>query len=175
MKPLICAVLGVALTLSVSPSQAGAPEPTYQQTRDWIVATLNNSAGYSEAKAAVSYKNVSMEGCQLRFTTLTETHEGYTDTDTFTVPLDSVKSVLWGTVNNPPRGYVLFTTESAITFSKQRVSRLIGHAPESSNGATRVGAIEFGRPGGDYAELASQMKSAIVRAASLCKVQIAAN
>lgn len=175
MKPLICGVLGVALTLAVSPSQAGAPEPTYEQTREWIVATLNNYAGYSGANAALSYRNVSMEGCQLRFTTLTETREGYTDTDTFTVALDSVKSVLWGTVSNPPRGYVLFTTESAITFSKQRVSSLIGHQPESSNGATRVAAIEFGKPGGDYADLASHMKSAILRAASLCKVQIAAN
>jgi hypothetical protein len=174
MKPLTTAALAMILTLATLPSHANAPEPTYDQTRDWVVTTITSSAGYTHDATVVTYKDVSMDGCQLRFTTFTSTPEGYTDTDTFSVSLESVRRVLWGTVSDPPRGYVLFTTAAPITFDKQRVWRALDRQPQTTTAPTTVGALEFGKPGADYANMASRMKTALLHAADLCKVQLAA-
>jgi hypothetical protein len=88
MKQLISAALSVILTLAALPAFANAPEPTLDQTRDWVIATISASAGYTHDATAVTYKDVSMDGCQLRFTTLTSTPTGYTDTETSIVSLD---------------------------------------------------------------------------------------
>ena len=45
MKQLISAALSVILTLAALPSHANAPEPTFDQTRDWVVTTIAESAG----------------------------------------------------------------------------------------------------------------------------------
>jgi hypothetical protein len=174
MKQLISAALSAILTLAALPSHANAPEPTFDQTRDWVVTTIAASAGYTHAATAVTYKDVSMDGCQLRFTTLTSAPTGYTDTDTFTVSLDSVKSIIWGTATNPPRGYVIFTAATPISLNRQRVWRVLDRQPQTTTASTTIAYLEFGKPGADYADLASHMKAAILNAADLCKVQLAA-
>src|SRR6202790_5791855 len=94
MKPMIASVLAIVLASAVPVSHANAPDPAYDQTRDWVVATIIESAGYTTDSAVVTYKDVSMDACQLRFTTLTTTPAGYTDTAAFTVSLDSLNHVL---------------------------------------------------------------------------------
>ncbi|HXN53155.1 MAG TPA: hypothetical protein VN943_14580 [Candidatus Acidoferrum sp.] len=174
MKRPSAAALAAILIVAALPSSANAPEPTYDQTRDWVVATLTESAGYTRDATVVTYKDVSMDACQLRFTTFTSTPTGYTDTDTFSVSLDSVKDVLWGTISGPPRGYVLFTTATPISFNKQRVWRAFDRQPQTTTTFTTIAALEFGKPGADYASMASHMKTALLHAADLCKVQLAA-
>jgi hypothetical protein len=174
MKQLISAALSVILSLAALPSYANAPEPTFDQTRDWVVATIAESAGYTHGTTAVTYKDVSMEGCQLRFTTLTSTPTGYTETETSTVSLDSVKTIIWGTGFNPPRGYVIFTAAAPISLNRQRVWRVLDRQPQTINASTTIAYLEFGKPGADYAGLARHMKAAILHAADLCKVQMAA-
>jgi hypothetical protein len=174
MKQLISAALSVILTLAALPSYANTPEPTFDQTRDWVVTTIAESAGYTHDATAITYKDVSMDGCQLRFTTLTSTTTGYTDTETSTVSLDSVKTIVWGTAFNPPRGYVIFTAAAPISLSRQRVWRALDRQPQTINASTAVAYLEFGKPGADYAGLASHMKAALLHAADLCKVQVAA-
>jgi hypothetical protein len=115
-----------------------------------------------------------MDGCQLRFTTLTSTPTGYTDAETSTVSLDSVKTIIWGTASNPPRGYVIFTATAPISLNRQRVWRVLDRQPQTINASTTIAYLEFGKPGADYAALASHMKAAILHAADLCKVQMAA-
>lgn len=173
MKSFVLVVAAVIASVVALPSFANAPEPTYDQTRDWIVATIGDSAGYTRDATTVTYKDVSMEGCQLRFTTATSA-AGYTDTDTFTVSLDAVKSIIWGTASNPQRGYVLFTAATPISFDRQRVWRALNRQPQTTNAATTIAYLEFGKPGVDYSDLASHMKAAMLRAADLCKVQLAA-
>jgi hypothetical protein len=174
MKQLIVAALAMILTVAALPSYANAPEPTFDQTRDWVVTTIAESAGYTHDATAVTYKDVSMEGCQLRFTTSTLAPTGYTDTDTFIVSLDSVKSILWGTATNPSRGYVIFTAATPISLNRQRVWRVLDRQPQTTSASTTVAYLEFGKPGADYANLASHMKAAILHAADLCKIQLAA-
>jgi hypothetical protein len=174
MKALIATALALILALAALPSGANAPDPTYDQTRDWVVATISESAGYTRDATVVAYKDVSMDGCQLRFTTSTSTPAGYVDTESFIVSLDSVKNVLWGTVNNPSQGYVLFTTTVPIRFNKQRDWRALDRQPQTTNAATTVAALEFGKPGADSGEVASHMYAALLHAADLCKVQVAA-
>jgi len=173
MRSLIASALAVILVLAALPSHANAPDPAYDQTRDWVVATITESAGYTVDSAAVTYKDVSMDSCQLRFTTLTTTSGGYTDTATFSISLDSLNSVLWGAANEPARGYVLFTTVTAISFSKQNVARITDRQPQTMTTSTNVAALEFGRPGSDGAETAKHMRAALLRASSLCRVQLA--
>src|SRR5258708_18868392 len=115
MRHLMSAALSVIVTLAALPSYANAPEPTFDQTRDWVVTTIAETAGYTHDATAVTYKDVSMDGCQLRFTTFTTTPTGYTDAETSTVSLDSVKTIIWGTASNPPRGYVIFTAAAPIS------------------------------------------------------------
>jgi hypothetical protein len=174
MKQIISVALSVILTLAALPSYANAPEPTFDQTRDWVVTTIAESAGYTHDATAITYKDVSMNGCQLRFTTLTSTPTGYTDTETSTVSLDSVKTIVWGTAFNPPRGYVIFTAAAPISLNRQRVWRALDRQPQTTNASTAVAYLEFGKPGADYAGLASHMKAAILQASDLCKVQVAA-
>ena len=174
MKQLISAALSVILTLAALPSFANAPEPTLDQTRDWVIATISASAGYTHDATAVTYKDVSMDGCQLRFTTSTSTPSGYIDTETSIVSLDSVKTIIWGTASNPPRGYVIFTAAAPISLNRQRVWRVLDRQPQTLNASTTIAYLEFGKPGADYAGLASHMKAAILHAADLCKVQVAA-
>jgi hypothetical protein len=164
----------VILILAALPLHANAPEPSFDQTRDWVVTTIAESGGYTHASTAVAYKDVSMDGCQLRFTTLTSTPTGYTDTETFTVSLDSVKRIIWGTASNPPRGYVIFTAATPISLNRQRVWRVLDRQPQTTNASTTVAYLEFGKPGANHAALASHMKAAILDAADLCKVQLAA-
>lgn len=173
MKSFISAIAAVIVGLVALPSYANAPDPTYNQTRDWIVATISESAGYTRDATTVAYKDVSMEGCQLRFTTSTSA-AGYTESDTFIVPLDSVKSIIWGTASNPMRGYVIFTAEAPISFKRQLIRQVIDGQVKTTNAATRIVYLEFGKPGADYADLASHMRTALLRAADLCQVRLAA-
>src|ERR1700676_3093177 len=173
MKPFVSVVLVLILTLATLSSSANAPQPSYDQTRDWVVATISESAGYTDNATTVTYKAVSMEGCQLRFTTSTSSM-GYTDTYTFTGPLNSVNNVLWGTASNPRRGYVIFTAPTPISFNRQRDSRFCDRQPQTINAATTIAYLEFGKPGADYADLARHMRAAILQAADLCAVQLAA-
>jgi len=173
MKPFVSVALALILTLATLSSYAGAPQPSYDQTRDWVVATISESAGYTGAATTVTYTGVSMEGCQLRFTTATS-FAGYTDTDTFTVPLNSVNNIIWGTASNPKRGYVIFTAQAPISFNRQRVSRWFEREAQNTNAATTIAYLEFGKPGSDYADLARHMRAAILQASSLCEVQLAA-
>ena len=173
MKPFIAASLAMISTLAVLSSYANAPEPTYDQTRDWIVATISQSAGYTHDAATVTYKDVSMDGCQLRFTTSISA-AGSTETDTFLVPLDSVKRILWGTASNPQRGYVILTAEAPISFTRQLIRRVVDAQVKTTNAATTIAYLEFGKPGADYADLASRMRAAILQAADLCQVRLAA-
>jgi hypothetical protein len=173
MKPMIASVLAMVLASAVPVSHANAPDPAYDQTRDWVVATIMESAGYTADSAVVAYKDVSMDACQLRFTTLTATPAS-TDTASFVVSLDSVNSVLWGQGNDPARGYVLFTTTTPIHFSKQNAAHIYGHQTQTTSASTTVAALEFGKPNSDGAETASHMRAALLRASSLCKVQLAA-
>jgi hypothetical protein len=173
VNSLMPAVLALAVAWVALPCFANAPEPTYAQTRDWIVATINESAGYTRDATTVTYKDVSMDGCHLRFTTSTFA-AGYTDTDIFTVSLDSIKSIIWGTASNPQRGYVIFTATTPINFDRQRVWRALERQPQNTNAATTIAYLEFGKPGIDYSDVASRMKAAILHAADLCKVQLAA-
>ena len=173
MKSLIACALAMILFLAALPSRANAPDPAYEQTRDWVVATITESAGYTIDSAAMTYRDVSMDSCQLRFTTLTTASSGYTDTATFSISLDSLNSVLWGAANEPARGYVLFTTVTAISFSKQNVARITDRQPQTMTTSTNVAALEFGRPGSDGAETAKHMRAALLRASSLCRVQLA--
>jgi hypothetical protein len=174
MKPLIATVLAMFVALAAAPSPAQAPEPTYDQTRDWVVRTLNDFTGYTRGNTVITYRDISMDSCRLRYTVSSVTGAFYTDTDTFSVSLDSVKSVLWGTVNDPPRAYVLFTTASPITFNKRRVWTRPDRQAESINSPTTIGALEFGKRGDNYAEIARKMNVALLHAADLCKVQLAA-
>jgi hypothetical protein len=167
------AIAAVIVGLVASPLFANTPEPTYDQTRDWIVSTISESAGYTRDATTVTYKDVSMDGCQLRFTTSTSS-AGYIDTDTFNVSLDSVKSIIWGTASNPQRGYVIFTAATPISFDRQRVWRVLDRQTQNTNAATTIAYLEFGKPGIDYSDVASRMKAAILHAADLCKVQLAA-
>jgi hypothetical protein len=173
MKPLFASALAVALALATLPSRANTPDPAYEQTRDWVVASITQFAGYTSDSAAVTYKDVSMDACQLRFTTLTTTPAGYTDAATFDVSLDSLNSVLWGMANDPARGYVLFTTMRPISFSKQSAPRISSRQLRSITTSTTVAALEFGQPGSDVAQIASHMRAALLRASSLCQVQLA--
>lgn len=175
MRPLIPLVLAFVLNLAAFPSQANTPEITLQQTRDWIVATLTNFAGYTGKDGDVVYKDISMEGCQLRFATVRTNREGLSELDTFAISVDSIRNVLWGTVSDPPRGYVLFTTAAPMHFTKERAGILVEHPTPVSTAATTVAGLEFGKPGTDFAEVASHMKTAILHAAGLCKVQLASN
>jgi hypothetical protein len=48
---------------------------------------------------------------------------------------------------------------------------------QTINAATTIAYLEFGKPGSDYADLASRMRAAILQAADLCQgpeVQVAA-
>jgi len=172
MKSSIPAIIAVIVGAVALPSYANAPDPTYDQTRDWVVATISESAGYTRGATTVTYKDVSMDGCQLRFTTATST-AGYTETDTLTVPLNSVKSIIWGTASDPLRGYVLFTLQAPISFSRQLISRVVDGQVQNTHAATTIAYIEFGKPGANYSDLASHMKAAILRAADLCEVRLA--
>lgn len=174
MKAILASALAVILALAALPSHAKAPDPTYDQTRDWVVATIADSAGYTADSAVVTYKDVTMDSCQLRFTTMTTTRTGDTDSASFTVSLDSLNTVLWGAANEPARGYVLFTTATPISFSKQTVARFTARQPQATTTLTSVAALEFGRPGFDGAETASHMRAALLHASNLCKVQLAA-
>jgi len=173
MKALIASALAVTLALGTLPSRAHTPDPAYDQTRDWVVATISESAGYASDSAAVIYKDVSMDACQLRFTTLTTTSSGDTDTAIFAVSLDSLNNVLWGVANDPARSYVLFTTVRPINFSQETAPRIFDRQPRTITASTAVAALEFGHPGSDVAETASHMRAALLRASSLCRVQLA--
>src|SRR5260370_16781408 len=107
MKQLLCAAISVILTIAALPSYANTPEPTFDQTRDWVVTTIAETAGYTHDATDVTYKDVSMDGCQLRFTTFTTTPTGYTDAETSTVSLDSVKTTISVTPPNPPPRYAI--------------------------------------------------------------------
>jgi hypothetical protein len=176
MKSFVSVALASILTLATLSSYANPPQPSYDQTRDWVVATISESAGYTDDATTVTYKAVSMDGCRLRFTTSTS-FSGYTDTDTFTVPLNSINNILWGTASNPRRGYVIFTAQDPINFNRQRVSLFSSREAQTMNAATTIAYLEFGKPGSDYAGLASRMRAAILQAADLCQgpeVQVAA-
>ena len=173
MKSMVACVLALVLVYAVPASPANAPDPAYDQTRDWVVATIAESAGYAADSAVVTYKDVSMDACQLRFTTVTATPAS-TDNATFVVFLDSVNSVLWGQENDPARGYVLFTTTTPIRFSKQNAGYISSRQFQITNASTTVGALEFGKPNSDGAETASHMRAALLRASNLCKMQLAA-
>jgi hypothetical protein len=170
MKSLIPAIVAVSVAMVALPSYANAPDPTYDQTRDWVVATITESAGYTRGATTVTYKDVSMDGCQLRFTTATSS-AGYSESDTLTVPLNSVKSIIWGTATDPLRGYVLFTVEAPITFNRKLISRVVEGQVQDTHAATTIAYIEFGKPGATYADLASHMKAAILRAADVCEIR----
>lgn len=174
MKPMIASVLALVLAFAIPVSQANAPDPAYDQTRDWVVATITESAGYTADSAVVTYKDVSMDACQLRFTTVTATPVAPSESATFVVSLDSVNSVLWGQANDPARGYVLFTTTTPIRFSKQNAGYISSRQFQITNASTTVGALEFGKPNSDVGETASHMRAALLRASSLCKIQVAA-
>ena len=173
MKSLFASALAVALALATLPSRANTPEPAYEQTRDWVVATITESAGYTSDSAVVTYKDVSMDACQLRFTTVTTTPAGYADAASFVVSLDSLNHVLWGVANDPARGYVLFTTVRPITFSRQSAAHVPTRQLRAIDTSTAVASLEFGRPGSDVAQTASHMRAALLRASSLCQVQLA--
>jgi hypothetical protein len=172
MKTLIPAAVAVIVAIVALPSYANAPDPTYDQTRDWVVATISESAGYTRGATTVTYKDVSMDGCQLRFTTTTSA-AGYTESDTLAVPLNSVKNIIWGTATDPLRGYVLFTVQAPIRFNRQLISRVVEGQVQDTQAATTVAYIEFGKPGANYADLASHMKAAILRAADVCEIRLA--
>jgi hypothetical protein len=174
MKSLIASALAAALTFATLPSLANTPDPAYEQTRDWVVATITESAGYTSDSAVVTYKDVSMDACQLRFTTLTTTLAGHTDTAAFTVSLDSLNHVLWGVASDPDRGYVLFTTVRPMSF-KQSAAPVSNHQLRAIDTSTTVASLEFGRPGSNFAQTASHMRAALLRASSLCQVQLASN
>jgi|SRR5579863_1828913 len=172
MKSLFASALAVALALATLPSRANTPDPAYEQTRDWVVATISESAGYTSDSASVTYKDVSMDACQLRFTTVTTAPSGYADAASFVVSLDSLNNVLWGVANDPARGYVLFTTVRPINFSRQS-AQIPTRRPRAVDTSTSVASLEFGRPGSDLAQTASHMRAALLRASSLCQVQLA--
>jgi hypothetical protein len=174
LKSLFASALAVALALATRPSRANTPDPAYEQTRHWVVATISESAGYTSDSAVVTYKDVSMDACQLRFTTVTTTPAGYADTATFAVSLDSLSNVLWGVANDPARGYVLFTTVRPISFSRQ-TAQIPTRQLQATDTSTTVASLEFGRPGSDVAQTASHMRAALLRAASLCQIQLASN
>jgi hypothetical protein len=173
MKSFIPAILAVMVGLMALPSYANAPDPTYDQTRDWVVSTISESAGYTRGATTVTYKDVSMDACQLRFTTATSA-AGYTETDTLTVPLNSVKSIIWGTASDPLRGYVIFTMDAPIGINRQLISRVVESQVRDTHAATTIAYIEFGKPGANYADLASHMRAAILLAADLCATRLAA-
>ncbi|HXM95744.1 MAG TPA: hypothetical protein VOA64_16080 [Candidatus Dormibacteraeota bacterium] len=171
MQALVRILLAAMLAFSALPSDAQAPEETYEQTRDWIVKKLNGFAGYTRDDAVVTYKDVSMDDCQLRFTTLTAVGRNYADTDTFTIPLNSLKSAQWGTLNKPDRGYVVFLTTTPISLRHERTWFSVHRKPEKFDTSTTIGSVELGQPGVDFSEIANQMKKEIVHAAEMCKVQ----
>jgi len=169
MKFLLASAMAAALVLATLPSRANTPDPAYEQTRDWVVATISSSAGYTSDSAAVTYKDVSMDACQLRFTTVTTTPAGYADAASFVVSMDSLNNVLWGTANDPARGYVLFTTVRPMSFNRQTAQI------PAIDTSTTVASLEFGRAGSDAARTASHMRAALLRVSSLCQVQLASN
>jgi len=173
MKSLFASALAVALALATLPSRANTPDPAYEQTRNWVVATISESAGYTSDSAIVTYKDVSMDACQLRFTTVTTAPSGYADAASFVVSLDSLNNVLWGVANDPARGYVLFTTVRPINFSRQSAPSFPTRQLRAVDTSTSVASLEFGRPGSDVAQTASHMRAALLRASSLCQVQLA--
>ena len=173
MRSLVPALLAVISGLVALPSQANAPDPTYDQTRDWVVTTIGESAGYTRGQTTVTYKDVSMDGCRLNFTTATSA-DAYTETDALTVPLSAIKSVIWGTARDPQRGYVLFTAEAPINFNRQLIPHVIDAKVQNTHAATTIAYIEFGKPGTNYADLASHMRAAILLATDLCQVRVAA-
>lgn len=170
MRPTSACALALLLIFAALPSHAN-PDPAYDQTRDWVVTTITESAGYTSDSTVLAYKDVSMDACQLRFSTVTTTSAGYTETATFPVSLDSLNNVLWGSAPDPLRGYVVFTTATPITLSRQ-TSRASGLRPSPAL-STTVAALEFGKSASDAAETAKLMRAALLRASSLCRVQIA--
>src|SRR4029077_13495792 len=175
MKSLIASALATALAFATLPCLANTPDPAYEQTRDWVVANITDSAGYTSDSAVVTYKDVSMDACQLRFTTLTPTPAGHTDTAAFTVSLDSLNHVLWGVASDPARGYVLFTTVRPMSFSKQSAAPVSSHQLRAIDTSTTVASLEFGRPGSNFAQTASHMRAALLRASSRGQSQLASN
>src|SRR5258708_30714698 len=159
--------MSVIVTFGGLAAYVNAPEPTFDQSRDWVVATIAESAGYTHDATAVTYKDVSMEGCQLRFTTFTTTPTGYSDAETTTFSLDSVKTIIWGTASNPLRGYVIFTAAAPISLNRQTVGLVLDRQPQTINASTTIAYLEFGKPGAVYPGLASHLKAAIFHTADL--------
>jgi hypothetical protein len=137
-----------------------------------VVKNLIAFGGYTREDTVVSYKDVSMDGCQLRYTTFTAVGARYTDSDSFAVPLDSLDNLQWGTLNRPTRGYVMWTVKAPISFSHQRTWLSIEHKPETYKATTTFGYLELGQPAADQSDIARQMKMSIVHAADICKAEI---
>jgi hypothetical protein len=170
VRIIISAALATLVGVTFTPVQAQAPEATYAQTRDWVTKRLVNFAGYQRADATITYKDISMDGCQLRFTTTTSS-AAFTDYDTFNLSLASITTTHWGVLRDPSRAYVVFNTSTPVNFSHRRIWRSASLKGESYNINTSIAALELGQPGADYSDMAKQLKTAIVHAAELCRIQ----
>lgn len=184
IKETAVGILALALALMPLASKAQTPELTYEQTRDWIKATMDGPSGGrfqgSSGTINFSYHFISMDACQLIYTETQDWSgrvEGI-DAEVITVitnaiplsKMDSTHSALDGGLYIATLGTSTAAIEARVTES---ASYKVGDDESVSH--VKNAHVEFGQPSTDNHDLAMRFTKAIEHAAGICRTQAPKN
>lgn len=179
-----CFFLTITTVFPLSFCQEPSQEPTYEQTRKWVVSKISDEGGYtihsSRSPPAVSainiktsYEQVSMGDCVLKFTEVVF-NSGMTkpsiSTSVVTVPLDKVTSLK--IVQSPPQfdkavAITISTSGNMITskvIEKEGENVVSQDIPAPKN----IWPIQFGRSPKTDEDTANRVMKALNHAVAIC-------
>jgi peptidyl-prolyl cis-trans isomerase A (cyclophilin A) len=162
----------------IAPSSPSGGAPTYQETSSWLVSKIDQAAGHrDEGGDNVSYQNVSLDGCVLRYREIW--HSGYSDAhDIYDVTIPLVKL----SQASPREGVVKLTTSTTAvhivrqekvreqpkeTTSEVNVSRTDGTFDAGIYGY--VVNLDFRKQGIDAVDISTRVAAALEHASDVCK------
>jgi len=141
--------------------------PTYQQTADWIVATLSNVAGGTDGQIQITYDHISMDGCRLTFEEEDDTGGDYRSFFSYVVPMAEAIRVDSSYLKDTH--FVTLATSTTAIAQQHWDNRTNGVHEENFNDAQ----VFVGKPGIDFQEYTTRLQKAFVHAAALCRAQAA--
>lgn len=172
-------------------------EPTYEQTRKWIVSKISDEAGstirvpgFLSLYLTTTYEQVSMDECKLQFTSVVfnsglpldrlpvpqQSEPSHVTSTVVTIPLDKVASVerLPHTFSRKDQTVmadeydVRISTSTKAIMAKETVKRGANVVSQQALPPSDVEIISFGRSPAADEDLANRMQKALSRAVSLC-------
>jgi hypothetical protein len=170
----ICFLLiGFLHSMAQSPSS-----PSYEETRDWVVAKINQVGGAANVGPgnwSVTYDLVSMDNCELKYSVLSRDQEGHEDRYGVRIELGKVELVeaQWSEAMDQIPVIAFSTKMQGIHIQDFQVKGRNKPWSDVSDTTSWYGyafnSLVFARPGTDPGSMQPRVKKALLHGINICK------